>query len=165
MRLPLIAILTLAASALAMQEHTKLSFAALSDDDLIVVRYRTMGCFHYGDFELTFYRGAKYEVEVEEIKSRFNRERMTREITSRTYLGRVTLAENDVAGLDSLLERYRKGSDGFCTTRDVIEITLKRENGGRVTEKYNDGSCISHRSEKMVSFRWIVAKVTEGARK
>jgi hypothetical protein len=121
------------------KENAPISFGQLEPLETIRVRFNSTGCFHSRTYELTFRRRSSYAATVREVTTPIVGAAPKR---SRT----TVLSSTRVAGLDRLLEYYRRESPGGCTTVELVTITRLSANGTPIaTEQYVDESCGTQR--------------------
>ena len=130
-------VLLIASSAAA---ATGVSVRDLARDERIAVEFRSRGCFHNERYRFDLEGGDTVVV---------------RSSNDRT----VQLSSAERAGLDRLLQFYRKGQEGLCTTQDSVTMTYFR--GGRkvATERYTDGTCATYDMKSVTTFRDIGRKL------
>lgn len=108
-------------------------FTSLPANRRIVIELKSNGCFHSFTcrFEYSRVPSPRMRVEATDVPGR----------PGGTDLGVVALLSTDVTRLDNLLNFYRKGITGMCTTHNDITFTVVE--GGRVlaTESFRDSSC------------------------
>lgn len=121
------------------------TFSALPTTDTLQVRLNSSGCFHYYTYDFTFQRGATNHASVASLLTEPRAFGNKRRDKSRKELGRVSLSEEDLKGLDASLEYYRSKPTGGCTT--VVRVSISQVRNGRIlaTENFVDGSCGTHR--------------------
>ena len=77
-------------------------------------------------------------------------------LVARSSAGRAAaLSSAQRAGLDRLLQFYRKREDGLCTTRDDVTLTYLRGEAKVRTERYSDSTCGTYQMKGITTFRDI----------
>lgn len=159
MKRTLIGFLFLAGNLLA---GDPISFQHLPAGDSIQVKFTRSGCFQLETYEFVFERAAAMSVSVAQIEMRWNGERKRREEVGRKALGRATLSEAEVVGLDRLFAFYRTKKPGGCTTVDRISATLLSGDTVKATESFTDGTCATYKMKDLTLLPSIAAKLEPG---
>jgi hypothetical protein len=116
----------------------------LKQDEELIVTHGSWGCFHSS---VLTYRFAGNKVHIYNVTDLSSRGRPAEDYSKDTYRGTVHVSRWDKKGLDRLFWFYAKGSDGGCSTQDLIII--KHMSGSNVLKRveYFDGSCETIMSE------------------
>ncbi len=134
---------------------TPISFQNLPVGDTIEVTFESSGCFHHVTYFWNFRRSDKGNV-----TARVRGESGNAEIEAKMR-GEGVVSSKDLAGLDRLLEYYRAGRPGGCTTVNTITLVWSGGIGEIAREKYVDGTCGTYDNKKLVLFSNLLAKLRE----
>ena len=130
-----------------------ISFVSLAAGESISVRFASFGCFHQSVEEFEFTRGQSLTVEIFRITGRKDKP------AERKSLGKLTLTDEETAGLDKLLAYYRKNIDRGCTTEDQITLTRAGAGAAKITENYKDSSCGTYEEKDLTLFTSLAQRV------
>ena len=112
------------------------SFRDLRAGERVRVQVQSRGCFHKHRYEFVLEGGDG--------------------LVARSSAGRAaTLSSAQRAGLDRLIQFYRKGEEGLCTTQDDVTLTYFRGDAKIATERYTDRTCGTDRVNAVTTFRDI----------
>jgi hypothetical protein len=112
------------------------SFSSLSKHDEVRIEFRSVGCWHERFARLTVVRarGITFVVlQPNELP------RETKGIDSKSRKKRIRLEDDELRGLDELVEYYRHlPTNGKCTTVDRVSLTHLREGVVAASESFTD---------------------------
>jgi hypothetical protein len=116
----------------------ELRFSAIASNEELHIRFISRGCFSGRDNELTFRKSTMTTASV--VAVRYGMERVP--------VGTIQLTDDEIRGLDRLLEHYRSKPEGWCSTKDLITFSLRRN--GQVVETFKviDRTCPSRDRSK-----------------
>jgi hypothetical protein len=116
-----------------------LPIATLKGNELVVVAYRSVGCFHYrerlyqvaGGNARQFLAAKLWQGQVEEGEV----------VPGERVIGTKKLSRDEEIGLDSYLLFLRRDYDGACTTEDEIVVGYYRDGRKIGEERFQDATC------------------------
>jgi len=124
------------------------TFSALPEGDELLITLKGEGCFSSSTYEFQFRRTNGLSVTVTQVEGIWWTAGQTNvNYTNDVRLGDLRLTRSDAEGLDRLLQFYRAGPDGGCTSVDTI--TIRQRHAGKIvaTEQFTDGSCSYDRKD------------------
>ncbi len=128
------------------------SFTSLAPGERVEVSYQSQGCFHWYDYSLIFQRdkeptmtayGIGYDSQSKEI-------------------GTLTLSRDDLTGLDKLIDFYRSGPLGGCTTVDTVEVSVYLGDHLMAEEHFKDASCDTYFMKDVTTFNDLISRLPTG---
>lgn len=117
------------------------------------VVFESRGCFHHYAYEIEFKRAPGLTATIVKIEDEWDKSAKKYIKDKRTALGTVNVSDEEAAGLDRLLDFYRKQKFVACTTVDTISVTLREAKGVIAKESFTDGSGRSDSVEGLTLFR------------
>jgi hypothetical protein len=141
-----LASLALAGSVLAAEP---ISFRKLPDGDTIEVTFQSFGCFHQAAHALDFARGKEMTVDILSLVPPKRGK----------ALGKITVSDRDLAGLDRLMKFYRSKQPGGCTTVDTIGVVQKHDGKVVAEEKYTDSTCATYDKKDLTLFSALISRL------
>lgn len=139
-RFAILALALMALGAPARQARVA-SFLDLPKGDLLVIHYRSSGCFHTTQATLEYRSGPKPVVRVKGEGRKVIRP--TRE---------------EIRRLDSLLNFYRGPRSSNCTTVDTVTFSQIHDGKTVATETFTDGSCSSYDRKDILQIPVLLAR-------
>ena len=117
----------------------ELLFSQLKDGEKAQVKLRSSGCFHDVTYHFEVLRKNGIHRFVQ-YKTAWRFTKGGRAVRKKIIAGNVVLSSEDIAGLDKLLEYYRKEKSGWCTSRSQLHVLFRYGNGTGREETLTDYS-------------------------
>jgi len=152
---------TLSSQAQPISAYKIDTFSKLPPGDILQIRYTSGGCFHFFTYDLAFTRTNGPAVSVEAIRLELDGPDPGAKYrdAERRELGRLSLSNEELAGLDLLLRFYRTNTVSGCTTYDGIQISQVHDGKVIATEKFVDSSCATRYVNGLVSIQSITQRL------
>lgn len=117
---------------------TPISFQRLPVGGTIHIAYTIQGCYSGSSYEFVFERGETMTVHASSIGKEWNAARQRLEESSRATVGRLTLSDEQIAGLDRLFAYYRTKTSDRCSIVRHVDATQKSGDSVDATESFID---------------------------
>jgi len=137
------------------------SFSGMSKTGTVVITFESQGCFHNTNHTIELKGTPTSTAKITEVKYQWNDTAKKRARVGQKVLGEIPLSAQDIKGLEALLEFYRKGAPGGCTTIDQITINVMKDGKTLSTEKFSDASCATHEMKGVTIFPELINRLAK----